>query len=775
MRSLGLVLAATLWAALAPTAFAEKPGEIELRARTEPAELAPGKTGMLVIEARMGPTLHVYATGKGGQMALFWQPIKADGVTYDVENATKSKHKEFVEPTFGDAYDAWKGTFEIRIPIALAEDVEPGIEIGALVTYQACTDQLCFSPQRNQRAATRLALDREAVGRTAKPRLPAPYQDDDVRVEVALGEKGKTFLVTITPGLGRKIYGTGAMEGIPVGVKPIEDEGISWGDAAVPFSEGTEDPLTLAVPFDRTTAETAEIIVSWQVCNDQGQCKAPDETRMIVKFPAVDTGAPAPDKPKVTVPAPDERPEATGDIVFPVVENDDLKVKEENLIGTFYAKHGLLVLGLIFALGAGLAFTPCVLPIIPITVAVVTGGRSDLPRKRLVSLLSTYVLSMALTFGAFGVIAALAGTTMSAAFQLPGVIWGIGGLFLVLAFGMLGVVELQPPQWMTKLQGGAQQRGGSLLGAALLGCVMAFVASPCTGPFIVAMSVVLATTESVALGFSMFFAMGLGMGAVLFAFGALNFALRPGPWMVWVRYAFGMLLFGGALYYVANAELLQPPLLYVVIVVTSLLAGFLVQRHLVKAEGEEPRIAWGRGARVIAMFVVAGVLVSWLTAPPALPEDVEPELVAFQKLDDVAHLEAVVAENVAANRATVVDVWGTWCTYCKVWEEFLKADPRLRHEFSKVARLKIDVSTDNQPELRDALGIPRESQPYFVFIDARGRIRRAADVDRWYDKEDTSREAMLERLRLVLGDEFGAKKPGRPWRYGGKTEARKPK
>ncbi|MDJ0975867.1 MAG: cytochrome c biogenesis protein CcdA [Planctomycetota bacterium] len=790
MRNLGLVLAATLLATLvlAAPAAAEDPGKIELTARTEPAELAPGGSGVLVLEGKMGPKLHVYATNKGGQNALSWKPIPVDGVTYDTKGVTKSKHKEFTEPTFGDKYDAWKGTFQIRVPVTLSKDVKPGTEIGALVDYQACTDQMCFMPQKDNRVVTRLVFKASgaapvagpaAPAKDAKPQLPEPYEDDDVKVEVTLSKDGKAFQVTITPAIGNKIYGTGAMDGIPVGVKPIEDDGITWGTVSVPFSPGTPDPLTITVPFERTTAEMVEMVVSWQVCNDQGQCKPPVDTRMVVKFGAVREKVkppPTPDEPGKQPEEPGKQPDEPGkqpddkgvpkgDVVFPVVPDDDLKVKEENLIGTFYADHGLLVLGLIFLLGAGLAFTPCVLPIIPITVAVVTGGRSDLPKKRLVSLLSTYVLSMALTFGAFGVVAALAGTTMSAAFQLPGVIWGIGGLFLVLAFGMLGVIELQPPQWMTKLQGGAQQRGGSLLGAALLGCVMAFVASPCTGPFIVAMSVVLATTESVPLGFSMFFAMGLGMGAVLFAFGALNFALRPGPWMVWVRYGFGMLLFGGALYYVANSGLLMPPLLWIVVVVMSLLAGYLVQRHLVKAEGEQPKIAWNRGARVIAMFAIAGVLVGWLTAPPSLPENVDPELVAFQTLESVEQLEEIVADNVADGRGTVVDVWGTWCTYCKVWEAFLQSDDRLRHEFTKVARLKIDVSTDNQPELRDALGIPRNLAPFFVFIDAEGKIRRAADVDQWYGEEDKSREAMLERLRLILGEEFGAKEQGRPWRY----------
>ena len=108
------------------------------------------------------------------------------------------------------------------------------------------------------------------------------------------------------------------------------------------------------------------------------------------------------------------------------------------------------------------------------------------------------------------------------------------GVLLVMAAGMMGIFELQPPAWMERMRGGAQKKSGTLIGSFLLGILAALVASPCTGPFVVSMMGA-AATHGPFYGFLWLSALGLGMGAVFFAAGSLNLLARPGPWMIWVH------------------------------------------------------------------------------------------------------------------------------------------------------------------------------------------------------------------------------------------------
>ncbi|MFV1960098.1 MAG: protein-disulfide reductase DsbD family protein, partial [Planctomycetota bacterium] len=335
---------------------------------------------------------------------------------------------------------------------------------------------------------------------------------------------------------------------------------------------------------------------------------------------------------------------------------------------------------------------------------------------------------------------------MEAAFRIPAVIWGLAGLFLVLGAGMLGFFELQPPAWMERMRGGAARKGGTVVGTFLLGCLAALIASPCTGPFVVAMLTFVATTGSVAIGFLIFFALGLGMGAVFFAAGSLNLLARPGPWMVWVRNAFGIVLVGLALYYVANSELLLPPALFVVGFVLALLGWWGVTRHLARREGERPRVALTRGAIVAVLIAATTGLVAGITRPV-------PDL-GWTRLKDIPHLRAKVAEARAKGQPVLVDVWATWCFYCKEFDKVMEGDRDLRARVRKMMRLKIDVTgEDKHEDLRRALGIPLEGQPRMVLIDAQGRIRRAADVERWFGKagEDPA-EDLRKRFDLVFKD-----------------------
>lgn len=307
---------------------------------------------------------------------------------------------------------------------------------------------------------------------------------------------------------------------------------------------------------------------------------------------------------------------------------------------------------------------------------------------------------------------------------------------------MLGIYELQPPGWLMKLQGGAQRRSGSMVGAFLFGCLGAIIASPCTGPAIAGMLIVTAKEGSVVLGFAMFFSLGLGMGAVFFAAGALNFAMRPGPWMVWVRYAFGIIMFAASFYYLKNYGLVSTEVMWVAGLIIAALAGYGVVWHLVNKEFEEKKTARSRGVKVAVLMALSLGLVYLYTKQPD-------DLLSWTYAKDPQHLQELVAKSTSEGKPVVVDFWGTWCTNCKVYDVRIATIPELRERFERITRIKVDLSGDDRKrwDMRHALGIEQALAPYMVFIDRQGRIRRKADIDGLFGAEKVS-----AHIDVVLND-----------------------
>lgn len=759
---------------------------LNLKVALEPADLEAGQDGWLVLTGTLGPTWHIYSGGEG---ATSWEPIAAQGVTYHLGTARTSEPHRW-KPDWGDesdARDVWEGQFTLRVKVSLAKDVAPGTELGLALTYNPCNDKVCLPTVKGRRAVIALGGGGVNGGRNAAAGAPAGVvarppmasapliaSGGEVRLEVeelaSDGLRG-VLRLTFTPALNHHFYLPPAGEdGLPIEAEPLAASGVTWGAFALPQSGGKlKEPLVARLAFTRSQeAQRLSVRVAFQACDAFGYCKSPEDAVLHVEFgSAADAPAPGTSAPASPPGAgddgtlffevvrgdggegPDGARPSPGEGASPVAAAGDSAAgagdpaEEEGEVADLFRTHGFWALGLIFLIGIGLAFTPCVLPIIPITISVIGGGRA-IPRGRLTGLLCTYVGGLALTYGTVGLVSAFAGGSMSAAFREPLVIYAIAGFFFFLAMAMLGIFELQPPQWLARLQGGAQRRSGSFIGAFMFGCLAAVIASPCTGPFIAGMAVFTAQQQDPALGFAMFVSMALGMGAVFFAAGSLNLVMRPGPWMVWVRYVFGLILFGAAIYYLGNQQLLVPPVSYVVAGIGALVTIAGITRHLAHREGAPMAEAFRRGLAVGSMMLVTGLLVAWMVRPLEVPDDLQ-----WTKLKDRAQLMAAVDEAAAAGQPVVVDVWATWCHYCKEYDKVMLASDDLRDRLRRVKRLKLDVTNDNFPELRRGLGIPRDAQPYLVFMDSKKRIHADASIDQWHGDQSAAR--LTESLDRVLG------------------------
>ncbi len=278
-----------------------------------------------------------------------------------------------------------------------------------------------------------------------------------------------------------------------------------------------------------------EITLDYQGCNDIS-CMAPETVTKTITISVVDNRS-----------AINEiNPEIFSKIDFGAEE----EVQEDDSLGASLESSGLLLsLILVFLGGLALNLTPCVYPLIPITVGYF-GGQSEGSTGRLFMLGILYVLGMAFTYSIVGVITSLSGAVFGALLQNTFVILGIVFVLLALSLSMFGLYEFKlPDSWAAKA-GGAKAGG---VGAFFMGLTMGIVAAPCIGPFVIGLVTYVAAKGDPYFGFLMFFVMALGLGLpylilALFS-GKIKNLPRAGFWMDAVKKIFGFILIGMAIYF----------------------------------------------------------------------------------------------------------------------------------------------------------------------------------------------------------------------------------
>ena len=390
--------------------------------------------------------------------------------------------------------------------------------------------------------------------------------------------------------------------------------------------------------------------------------------------------------------------------------------------GTLAARGLPLTLLAIFVLGLALNLTPCVYPLIPITIGYF-GSQSGSSTGRRAALSSLYVLGIAITYSALGVFSALSGKLFGAWLQHPAVLIFFALLMLVMASSMFGAFELQAPQFITKRSGG--QAG--LAGALTMGLVIGIVAAPCVGPFVISLIALVSSLQSPFLGFLMFFVLAIGLGLPYLFLGIFASAAtsipRSGEWMLQVKKAMGFILIAMAFYF------LRPvigDLAFQYGVAASLLIGaaFLFFSRT-------------QGARVWRIGIAALLLVSGVAF--AIPRHQAVE-VKWDKYDTSA-----LAAARAANKPVVIDFYADWCLPCKELDHKTFTDSAVKEELDRFVRVKADL-TAAEDETTKALtkqyailGVPT-----IVFIDAAGKEREDLRLTGFEPPEK-----FVERVRSV--------------------------
>jgi thiol:disulfide interchange protein DsbD len=411
-----------------------------------------------------------------------------------------------------------------------------------------------------------------------------------------------------------------------------------------------------------------------------------------------------------------------------------------------------------FGLGLLLAFTPCSLPMLPILAGLIVG--SGATPKRGFALATSYVVSMALVYASMGVLAALLGANLQALLQNPWLLGSFAAIFVLLALPMFGFFELQLPVAVRdRLENVSRnQRGGSLIGAGVLGALSGLLVGPCMTAPLAGALLYIAQSGNALHGGLILFAMGIGIGVPLLLLVTVGnrFLPKPGAWMSLLKGIFGFL-------FLATALLMLRPVLD-----QSLWIGLCGALLLIAAfSAWKQSEGFGRVAHLFgASALLLGIWGSLLLVGAAGGSDdlLKPLQVysasaspgnaarpsgheAFTTINSAQALQQELDAAKAKGQWVLLDYYADWCVSCKVMEKQVFGKTRVMEALSDVRLLRLDVTADNAAS-RELLGrykVP--GPPSFLWIGADGQERRSqritgeVDADTFLQRWTITRDA----------------------------------
>lgn len=556
---------------------------------------------------------------------------------------------------------------------------------------------------------------------------PDPSNAMNIPLDVTFsGPAGVTFSPTPTypPPKTEKILG--------------EDTKVLDGVVEVRTVARLPDPLPSPLRF--------KALVAYQACSDT-QCLLPVDLELTLDPFAPRIGpTPPPPTPSTSGAPPAPSPSVAPVPPSPSTSTPTSAPPPRDRLKDTLREHGILgLLFLLFLGGLGLNLTPCVFPMIPITVSFF-GGQSSGRLSKSLGLAVAYVLGMCVTYSSMGVIAALLGGLLGAALNSPIVVLLISLTFLALALSMFGLFEIQPPAFIADRAGARE----GFAGAFLMGLVVGFVAAPCVGPVSAGLLLMVAERGQVFFGFITFFALSLGLGFPYLVLGAsagmISALPRAGMWMESVKRVFGVVLLLVSLYYVRTLV----PLPAVTGLAGLVLMGAALGSGLFDpARGEEGSelVFWvstlRRTGGLAALLAGAYLFVATLHGLgvvdlPAAAGAPAPAGIAWTK--DVSLLDK------PTDRPVMIDFYSdVWCAACKELDHNTWPDPAVVSESKRFVSVKVDVDDKRigtLDQLKKRFGVV--GIPTVIFLDAKGQEIEVARVAGFVPPDE-----MVQRMRMA--------------------------
>jgi thiol:disulfide interchange protein DsbD len=634
------------------------------------------------------------------------------------------------EDEFFGKQQVYREHFYVNVPYRIDGDRPESMQL--IIKSQGCADiGLCYPPQvwteevtLRQPAAIKPKLNLGTFGGS-----PAGADDfpppEEVFFPDVLAIDGNTVEVgfRIIPGyylyrdkLSVRSLSDGVMAGqleLPEGKIKVDE---FFGESEVYYND-VIGRLTLA----RATpdATQVELELGFQGCADAGLCYLPQTAVFSVELPAAtaitDLTALRPSVP-------------------PVSEQGRLaKLITEANIGW--------VLITFFGLGLLLAFTPCVLPMIPILTSIIAGEGHRTSPMRGFTLALSYVMGMALVYTAAGIVAAAAGAQLQATFNQPWVLILFSGFFVLLALAMFGGYDLQMPSGiqsrLASISG--NQKSGTTIGAFIMGALSALIVTACVAPALIASLTVMAQSGDMVRGGLSLFAMSLGMGAPLLAVGAAQGHLLPraGGWMVAVKASFGFMLLGLAIWMLSR--ILPGSITLALWAGLVFMAGVFMGGLTQLAADAPVSRKLGKGFGVLAVVYGLLLFLGALTggSNPLKPLATinfggtmvaEERHIEFRRIKTVDDLDRELETASSLGKTAMLDFYADWCVSCIEMETYTFTDAGVQAALENTVLLQADVTKNDEQDqaLLKRFGV--FGPPTIIFFGTDGRQRHGYEV-----------------------------------------------
>ena len=504
--------------------------------------------------------------------------------------------------------------------------------------------------------------------------------------------------------------------------------------------------LAALVSNDATKAIDTSVEVTYQGCAEDGICYPPIKKPLAVKVSTTpgtkNLPAPMQDADVAAQSIANNFSPTTGiksngnDMPGPAVMSAD------NLAAGLSERSLISTIAIFFGFGLLLSFTPCVFPMVPILSGIIVGQKERVSTPRAFRLSLTYVVAMATTYAAVGVIAGLFGHNLQATFQQPGWIIGFSIVFILLALSMFGFYNLEmPASWQNKLdEVSRSQSGGTYLGVAIMGVLSAVIVGPCVAPPFAAALLYLSHQGSPLVGGVALFSMALGMGALLLVVGTAAGGIMPrsGGWMDSIKHFFGVLLLGLAIWFLGR--ILPGPLTIALwaalLIITAVYLGVLEPVAKTVDASNNMMRGWAlfkKGLGMVAMVYGVVLLVGASAgandplkplAPLAGARQSAHADLNFATIKSVEDLDRAITAASSAGKPVMLDFFAEWCVECKHLEKTTFGDRGVQLALTNFVLLRADVTANDDTDQTLLKRFELFGPPALLFFDPVGAEQR---------------------------------------------------
>ncbi len=636
---------------------------------------------------------------------------------------------EVHEDEFFGEQVVYRGSFFVRIPYTITGEAPASVALS--MDSRGCLDSgYCYMPQTwietinlKQAVPEKKLSFGSLAGNSIDDVLPA----DQVFIADAFAIDGNTieFGIRLLPDYylyKSKISIVSLNDNAKAGQLDLP-KGKLKTDEWMGEQEVYYDEVFGKVAIARATPEAMDLDIelNYQGCKVDGICYLPISKVLTVSLPA-----------------------ATATTDLSKVPDPNAPVSEQARLAQIITGSSIWVAaGLFFLAGLALAFTPCVLPMVPILSGIIAGEGDNVSSMRGFTLALSYVMGMAIVYTGAGVAAAALGLQLQATFNQPWILILFAGLFVVLALGMFGAYDLQMPSGIqSKLSGvSGNQRSGTMIGAFVMGALSALIVTACVAPALVAALTVIAQTGDMLRGGSALFAMSLGMGAPLLAVGAAQgkFLPKAGGWMVAVKNAFGFMMLGLAIWMLSR--ILPGAVTMMLWAILVFMAGVFMGGLTTLTADSSGSQKLGKGFGFLAIIYGVILLLGSLTggSNPLQPlasvnlggatttVEANHEL-PFQPIKTVDDLDREIEKASSNGQSVLLDFYADWCVSCKEMEAYTFTDSDVQAALANTVWLQADVTKNDEADQTLLTRFGVFGPPTIIFFGTDGEQRHGYEV-----------------------------------------------